>query len=390
MRAAQETSAGRRGQLKRSMARLEGPGGGSHSVVVKFFLPICLAGLLIVSRTHADSIVLIAGGGTAEKDAPATQCRLHLPFGVAFSPAGAILLVEMTNGNRLLQIDAHGQLTVLAGTGTKGYSGDGGPAPAATFDGLHTLAAAPDGNVYLADTWNNRVRRYVARTGTVETFAGTGKKGFAGDGGPAREAQFGSVINVALDREARHLYIADIENRRIRRVTLQDGKLETVAGNGTKGVPTDGAIAREAPLVDPRAVTPDTSGGFYVLERSGHALRHVDADGRIRTVAGTGQAGFGGDDGDARNAQLRGPKHLCLDSRGDVLIADTDNHVIRRFSPGTGKISRVAGTGKKGSAGVGGAALSVELNEPHGVAVDRQGRIYIADSANDRVLRIDP
>ncbi|HEX5177446.1 MAG TPA: hypothetical protein VFV83_10475, partial [Chthoniobacteraceae bacterium] len=156
------------------------------------------------------------------------------------------------------------------------------------------------------------------------------------------------------------------------------------------GVPVDGALARDSALVDPRAVAPDAEGGFYLLERSGHALRHVDKNGTIRTVAGTGQPGFAGDDGDARRAQLRGPKHLCIDSHGDVLIADTDNHVIRRFMRGTGKIVRVAGTGKKGSGGVGGAPLMVELNEPHGVAVDGGGRIYIADSGNDRVLRIDP
>jgi streptogramin lyase len=356
---------------------------------VKAFVVASLA-LIIAGSTHAASTVLVAGGGTAEKDAPATECRLHMPFGVDFAPNGAVWIVEMTNGNRVLQIDASGRLTVVGGTGVKGFSGDGGPATAATFDGLHTLAAAPNGDIYLADTWNNRVRRIVATTAVVETFAGTGKKGFSGDGGPAISAEFGSIINVALDRGARHLYIADIENRRIRRVTLSDGIVQTVAGTGAKGTPADGALAREAPLVDPRAVAPTNDGGFYILERSGHALRHVDASGHIRTVAGTGQPGFGGDEGDARRAQLRGPKHLCIDAKGDVLIADTDNHVIRRFSPATGTMTRVAGTGKKGAAGVGGPPSMVELNEPHGVAVDREGKIYIADSANHRVLRIDP
>jgi len=389
MRAAQETSARRRGQLKRSRVGL--PNFCLRRILpgVKTFFAWCWV-LLTTATVHAESVVLIAGGGTAEKDAPATQCRLHLPFGVDFAPSGATLIVEMTDGNRLLQIDTSGQLTVLAGTGVKGSSGDGGPATAATFDGLHTLAAAPSGDVYLADTWNNRVRRYVAKSGFVEAFAGSGKKGFSGDGGPARDAEFGSVINVALDRGAQHLYITDIENRRIRRVTLRDGIVETVAGNAAKGVPSDGAVAREAPLVDPRAVVPSPDGGFYILERSGHALRYVDAKGLIRTVAGTGQPGLAGDGGDARIAQLRGPKHLCIEADGNVLIADTDNHVIRRFTSATGKITRVAGTGKKGSGGVGGPPLNVELNEPHGVAVDRDGRIYIADSGNDRVLRINP
>jgi hypothetical protein len=157
-----------------------------------------------------------------------------------------------------------------------------------------------------------------------------------------------------------------LDNRRIRAVDLRTGIVTTVAGNGQKGVPKDGEDARSQPLVDPRAVTVDSRGNVYVCERGGHALRVVDPAGKIRTVAGTGEAGFSGDDGPAALARLNGPKHISVDASDDVLIADTENHVIRRYSPRDGRIRRVVGTGNKGAAGLGGPAASCELNRPHG------------------------
>ena len=151
----------------------------------------------------------------------------------------------------------------------------------------------------------------------------------------------------------------------------------------------DGAEAKSAPLIDPRAVAVNVQGEIYILERGGHALRFVDGTGKIRTVAGTGKPGNTGDDGDALQATLRGPKHLCIDGDGSVLIADTDNHVIRRYLPREKKIVRVAGSGKKGSEGVGGPPLQVELNQPHGVTIGPDGKLYIADSLNNRVLRLE-
>jgi sugar lactone lactonase YvrE len=145
----------------------------------------------------------------------------------------------------------------------------------------------------------------------------------------------------------------------------------------------------DAPLVDPRAVIADGQGGVYILERSGHALRMVDAQGTIRTVVGTGQKGGAGDGGDARKATLNGPKHLCLDRDGSVIIADTENHVIRRYTPATRRIDRVAGSGKAGANGLNGPALSVELRQPHGVCVHPNGTLYICDSGNNRVLKIE-
>ena len=353
-------------------------------------LPLALCLFVSFTSLRAEKIVLVAGGGTAKKDAPAAECRLHEPFGVEFTPAGEMVIVEMEHGNRVLKVDAKGVLRVIAGTGAKGYSGDGGPAAAATFNGIHNLAITPGGDLLIADSFNHTLRKIDAKTGVIATLAGNGKKGFAGDGGPAAQAQFSTLIQIALDPAGKHLYCADIGNRRVRRIDLASGIISTVAGNGQGGVPTDGADAVSAPLVDPRAVTPDALGGFYILERNGNALRYVDPAGKIRTVAGTGQKGLNGEGGPALAATMTGPKYLTLDRDGSVLIADAENHVIRRYSPKTGLITRVAGTGKKGTAGLGGSPLECELARPHGVTVAKDGTLFITDSYNDRILKIVP
>jgi sugar lactone lactonase YvrE len=162
-----------------------------------------------------------------------------------------------------------------------------------------------------------------------------------------------------------------------------------VAGNGDKGVPADGSQATKSPLVDPRAAAVDTKGNLWILERGGHALRVVDDKGKIRTVAGTGKKGDSGDGGDALTATFNSPKHLCIDLDGNVIIADSGNHAIRKYIVGEGKIVRVAGSGKKGDTGVGGDPLKVDLNEPHGVCVHPAGALYIADSNNHRVLKLE-
>ena len=345
------------------------------------------ASALMTTAASADRVVLVAGGPFAEA-VRATQARLQSPFAVDHDRAGNLYFAEFT-AHRVGRIDGKGILTPFAGTGQKGAGGDGGPARRAEFNGLHSLAVAPGGDVFVADTWNNRVRKIDVRTGGIRTVIGTGEKGFGGDGGPAREARFGGIYCVALDPEGVRLYLADLDNRRIRMVDLKTNIVTTVAGNGQKGVPKDGAEAVQSPLVDPRAVAVDATGNVYILERSGHALRVVDPRGRIRTVAGTGKAGATGDGGDARQATFNGPKHLCIDRDHNVVIADTENHLIRKYIPAEGKIVRVAGTGKKGAAGLGGPPDRVELNQPHGVHVDAAGVLYIADSSNHRILKIE-
>ncbi len=336
----------------------------------------------------AEKLVLVAGGGTGPDGTAAVRAKLLTPFGVDFDRSGNLYLVEFT-GYRVRKIDSRGILTTIAGTGAKGYGGDGGPALKAQFNSPHSLAVTPTGDILVADTWNNRVRKIDGRTGLITTIAGTGEKGFSGDGGPAVQARFGGIYCLALDAKGERLYLADLDNRRVRVVDLGSGVVRTVAGNGRRGVPDDGADARSAPLVDPRAVAVDAQNNVYILERSGHALRVVDAAGKIRTVVGTGQKGASGDGGPARQATLNGPKHLCIDRDGNVIIADTENHLIRKYLPRTGTIVRVAGNGKKGTAGLGGPPEQAELNQPHGVHVHASGDLYIADSSNNRLLKIE-
>ena len=338
---------------------------------------------------HSAKLLLVAGGGTETNTAPAAQMKLSSPFGVDFDRAGNLYFVEMT-GERVRKLDARGLVSTIAGTGIKGSEGDGGPALRAQFNGMHNLAISPNDDIYLADTWNNHVRKIDAGTGTLTTIAGTGQKGFSGDGGPATQAQFGGVYCASLDASGEHLYLADLDNRRIRSVNLKTGLVRTVAGNGKAGVPADGADAADAPLVDPRAVAVDRRGNVYILERSGNALRVVDPAGTIRTVVGTGQKGATGDGGPARQATMNGPKHLCFDPAGNVILADTENHMIRKYLSKEGTIVRVAGSGAKGTAGLDGPPERAELNQPHGVYMHRDGTLYIADSSNNRVLKIVP
>jgi len=330
--------------------------------------PLALVLLAALPAAAADRLVPFATG-------------LHEPFGMDFLN-GQLVLAEF-GGHRIIQIDAGGKVAVLAGSGKKGDQD--GTGESAEFNAPHNLAVAPDGSIYVADTMNHRVRRLDSKTRAVTTLAGA-EKGFAGDGGPAKESRFDQAYHVALDTDGKNLYVCDLGNRRIRKIDLAAGTILTVAGNGKRGIPEDGATATESPLVDPRAVAIDKGGRVWILERGGNALRVVEG-GKVRTVAGTGAKGFAGDGGPAREARLDGPKFLWIDPTGDVLIADTENHCIRKFSVKDGTITRVAGTGKKGKDGVGGSPIEVQLTQPHGVAIGPDGFMYVADSMNGRVLK---
>jgi DNA-binding beta-propeller fold protein YncE len=312
---------------------------------------------------------------------------LKEPFAVAWDAAGNTYIAEHA-GHRISRLDPAGKQSVLAGTGEKGFSGEGGPAEKAQLNGPHHLLVGRDGALYVADTFNHAVRRIDLRQRTITTVAGTGAKGYSGDGGPARDAQFDGVFSLAF--HAGRLYVCDLNNRRIRAVDLATGIVTTVAGNGEKGVPVDGQDTRAQPLVDPRAIAFDSKGNLYIAERGGHALRVVDGAGRIRTVAGTGEAGHSGDGGPARAARVNGPKHIWVNAADEVLITDTENHAIRKYRPQDGTLQRVAGTGAKGAAGLGGPPDRCELNRPHGAEEHPvTGALYISDSDNHRVIRVE-
>jgi len=350
------------------------------------FLVVALFTVAISNTATAAKLVLVAGGADNVAGGPALEAKLNGPFGVDFDRSGNMFIIEMT-GHRLCKVDRKGMLTIVAGNGEKGEAGDGGPAAKALFNGPHTLAVLPNGDVLVGDTWNNRIRKIDAKSGTISTIAGRGEKGFSGDNGPAKEAKFGGLYCASLSARADRLYLADLDNRRIRMLDLKSGTVTTVAGNGKKGVPKDGDKAVDAPLVDPRAVAVDGKANIYILERSGNALRVVDSFGKIRTVVGTGEKGATGDGGDALKATLNGPKHLCIDPFGNIIIADTENHMIRKYLPREGKIVRLAGNGRPGTSGLGGPPEEAELNQPHGVTF-HAGTLYISDSSNNRVLKI--
>ena len=321
-----------------------------------------------------DKIVLVAGGLRNEVDILATEARLAEPFGVAFDTEKQLWIIEMASGNRLLKIDERGMLSHVAGRTDKGFSGDGGNPLEAQFNGPHNLAIRPDGRILIADTWNGRVRQVDPKLGLV-----TSLNGFE----VAREKSKSSgPYSITIDFSGTQLYIADLA--RIHRLDLQSGVSAVVAGNGKKGVPQNGSIAADSPLSDPRAVAPDRLGNVYILERGGNALRVVEPDGTIQTVFGAIK-----ELETARDMKLNGPKHLCIDQKNRVVIADAENHLIRRYDPSDGTLTRIAGTGKLGHEGVGGSPLDCQLARPHGVTIHPEtGELYITDSYNNRILKI--
>jgi DNA-binding beta-propeller fold protein YncE len=338
----------------------------------------------ISSGAGAQRVELVAGGGE-RSEGQATECKVDEPFASGKGRSGTLYCVEYSG--RVVAIDKKGRLRRIAGGNGEGSGGDNGPASKSQLSSPHHLLVLPDGDLLVADTMNNRIRRIEMRTGKIVAFAGTGAAGFGGDGGPAIKAQFGAVYCLALDTKRGALFVDDLDNRRIRKIDLRTGVVTTVAGDGKRGVPKDGDLATESPLVDPRAVATDSKGNLYILERSGNALRVVGTDGRIRTVVGSGAAGPA-DDGPARSATLRGPKHLTADRDDSILIADSDNHCIRRYLPKENKIVRVVGTGKEGASAPGSGPLETDLKQPHGIYVDSGGAMYICDSMNNRILRI--
>jgi DNA-binding beta-propeller fold protein YncE len=327
----------------------------------------------------ADKVVLVAGGGVGRDGAPAIRAQLDSPFGVAHDLQGRLLIVEYSSAVRA--IEQHGQLVTIAGDGTKGDAGDNGPATAARLNSPHALTVGGDGTIYVADSLNHRIRRIDPTTNVISTCAGT-TRGYSGDGGPAAKAQFSGIYCITLNPAKTRMVVTDLDNRRIRVIDLKTGRVELVAGNGKKGMPPDGVLAVGAPLVDPRAAAMDSKGNVYILERGGDALRVVDPAGRITTlIAGPKEA--------RGEKVLAGPKHLCIDRDDNVIIADTDHHRIVKWDVAAGKLLPVAGTGTKGTAGVGGPPDKLQLNQPHGVYLDEQGALYIADSMNNRVLKIE-
>jgi sugar lactone lactonase YvrE len=310
-----------------------------------------------------------------EKMGPATG--VNSPFGVAFDNKGNAYIAEF-EGGRILKLDKEGKLQTFSGNGKKGYAGDGLSADKGVFNSMHNLAWASGNFLYISDTNNELVRKINCNNYRLSTLAGTpNKKGFSGDKGLAEEAKLNMPISISLTPDEKTLLIADIRNRRIRAVNLESGTIRTIAGNGKKGKPIDGKLTLEQPLMDPRAAVMDHEGNLFVLERNGHALRVIHPDGKIYTLAGTGKKGQR--DGPALQATFNGPKHLCLDRKGRIVIADDNNHLIRLYDPKTKSVSTILG---------GKAKPQTTLNRPHGVSIAPDGSLWVCDSWNNRVLSL--
>lgn len=358
------------------------------------WLVVCAVGMVVgVPRAVAkgpDIIETVAGTG-GESDGgstgPALSTNVGQPFGVEFGPDGGLYITEVAN-HRVRRLDLEKRiLTTVAGTGRKGYSGDGGPAKDARLNEPYEVRFDTAGNMYFVEMQNHVVRMVDAKTGTISTIAGTGMAGYGGDG-PATKAMLRVPHSIALDKSG-GLYIADIGNHRIRRVDLKTGVIKTIAGTGERRLPANGARAAGEPILGPRALYIQGQTMWIAL-REGNSIWRLDlGTGRIHHVAGTGEKGFSGDGGNAKAARFNGPKGIVA-GPGGLFVVDTENQTIRRLDLKTGKIATVAGDAQKkaGFAGDGGPATEARLNRPHGICLGPDGAIYIGDTLNHRVRRV--
>jgi len=333
---------------------------------------------------------IIAGTGSAGfsgDGGPASKAELNQPFGVIRGSDGAIYFCD-TGNHRVRKIAADGTITTVAGNGQAGYSGDGGLAVQAALNEPYEIRFDRAGNLYFVERLNHVVRRVDAKSQKISTVAGTGKPGFGGDGGTGTNAQLSEPHSIQFDR-AGHLYICDIRNHRIRKLDLGTDVITTFSGTGQPKMAADGSAFANASLNGPRAIDFDADGNLWLALREGNAVYKFDMKaGTLHHVAGVGgKPGYAGDGGPAKQAVLGGPKGISISPRGDVYLADTESHTIRRIDPKKGTIDLVAGTGKKG-AGTGADPHAFALSRPHGVFVDKDGKVLIGDSDSHRVLGV--
>lgn len=338
-----------------------------------------------IRKLSGGNVSTYAGNGAFSRSGDggaADSAQLNTPLGVAVDSFGNSYIADTAN-NVVRRVDSNkgtsGTISTFAGTGTAGSSGDGSAAASAQLNGPQGLAVDSAGDLYIADTQNNRVRKVSG--GAISTVAGSGTAGFAGDGGPAASAQLNAPFAVAVDA-AGNLYIAEFSNNRVRKVAA-NGEISTLAGSGVSGFGGDGLQAAGAQLNGPQGVAVDSAGNVYIADTANNRVRKVAADGVIRTVAGNGAAGFSGDGNPAVNAQVGNPTALAVDSAGNVYIADGSARVRKLFLSGI--ITTIAGAGLRGYSGDGGIAANARLNGPSALAVNAAGSVWVADTLNNAV-----
>jgi streptogramin lyase len=287
-------------------------------------------------------------------------------------------------GQRIRKVNQDGTIHTMAGTGAKGYSGDGGPALQASFNLPHEIRFDKAGNYFIADMTNHAIRRVDGKTGVITTFAGTGKAGYSGDGGPANQAQLKQPHSIQFGPDG-SLYICDIGNNVIRKVDMKTGVINTFAGTGKPGDTPDGAPISGTPIKGPRSMDFDKDGNLWLVTREGNQVLKFDLKaGKIHLMAGNGKKGFTGNGGPAKQATLSGPKGIALDAEGNAWLMDTESHSVRMINAKTGNLELIAGTGEKGD-GPDGDPLHCKMARPHGIFVDADGSVYIGDSESHRV-----
>lgn len=342
--------------------------------------------MLVTATGQAQTITTFAGNGGigySGDGGPAVLATLNYPKGMAFDSAGVFYIADSQN-YRIRRVTAAGIISTVAGTGVSGYSGDGGPATLAQFSNAMAVAVDAGGNLYIADASNVRIRK-VTPGGIVTTVAGTGVQGFSGDGGPATAATLNSPTSLTVD-SAGNIYFSDSTNQRVRRISA-GGTITTIAGNGVDGFSGDGGQAIAASMSFPLGLAADSAGNVYFTDGNNNRVRKISSTGLISTVAGGGAGNFGGDGGQAVGASLNIPSDIAFDSAGNLYIADSGNNRIRKVDT-TGVITTVAGTANNGFSGDSGPAVQAMLNYPWGLTTDSAGGVYIADRANSRIRQI--
>ena len=349
-------------------------------------------------EARARTVVGTGVRGKAADGDTADRAQIDNPFHVVMGPDGAMYFSDYGT-SRVFRWDlTTSRLTIVAGTGTKGYSGDGGPAKSAQLAAPHEVRFDSKGNLYIDERDNHIVRHVDMKSGIISTVAGTpGKNGYGGDGGPATKGLLNQPHGIVLDR-ADNLYICDPLNNRVRRVDAKTGVISTFAGNGQAGRAPDQGSLTEIPLTGPRSLEITRAGKWYLALREGNMILLLDAGKKTaKRFAGTGEKGFSGDGGSALDARfgslggggLTGPKGLTISDDGNTMyVADCENHAIRKIDLRTGIISTVMGTGQRGD-GPEGDPLQCKLSRPHAVLL-RGHTLYVADSENSRIRALEP
>ncbi len=374
--------------LRRQALRL-----GLLAILIVLAMSACGGGGAKDSSEEAATMKTVAGDGGEQlgDGGPATAAGFCGPNAVALDAAGNMYISDGgvycsgPGGNTVRKVDPNGTITTVAGTGEPGFSGDGGPATKAQLDFPAGVAVDGDGNLYISDENNLRIRK-VDKDGIITTFAGTGKEGYSGDGGPATSSQLRDTGGIAFDDRG-NLYLADYTS--VRKID-RSGTITTVAGTGKAGFSGDGGPATEAKVIAYH-ITLDASGKIYFTDTENNRVRMVDRDGIIHTVAGSGKTGYSGDGGPATKATFEAPWGIAVDGEGNLFIADHQNCVVRKVAR-NGTITTVAGTGEPGFNREKGTATKVMLNDPVGLFVDRDsGVLYIPDTFNARLraVRLD-